>query len=109
MDDKKKYLAVKSLTDAGFNNVQLTLGTKERAIRLLYEHQVIWIRPGLYKLYDFTKGGTDVIDQRMGFYTTKTKSRRWKITTLSYIRYRYILDMARVNASTVYVKNKRER
>ena len=22
---------------------------------------------GIYKVYDFTKGGTDVIDQRMGF------------------------------------------
>ena len=31
---------------------------------------------GLYKLYDFTKCGTDIADQRMGFYTTKTKSRK---------------------------------
>ena len=24
---------------------------------------------GIYKVYDFTKGGTDIIYQRMGFYT----------------------------------------
>ena len=29
----------------------------------------------LYKLYDFTKGGTDIVDQRMGFHTCKPKSR----------------------------------
>ena len=32
---------------------------------------------GIYKVYDFTKGGTDIIDQRMGFYTCKPKSRKW--------------------------------
>ena len=31
---------------------------------------------GLYKLYDFTKGGTDIVDQRMGFHMTKIKSRK---------------------------------
>ena len=35
---------------------------------------------GIYKVYDFTKGGTDIIDQRMIFYTCKPKSRKWKIT-----------------------------
>jgi len=31
----------------------------------------------IYKLYDFTKGGTDIVDQCIGFYTTiKAKSRR---------------------------------
>ena len=24
---------------------------------------------GIYKVYNFAKGGTDIIDQRMGFYT----------------------------------------
>ena len=28
---------------------------------------------GSYKVYDFTKGGSDIIDQRMEFYTFKTK------------------------------------
>ena len=35
-------------------------------------------KPALFKVYDFTKGGTDVIDQRMGI-STRTKSRRWTI------------------------------
>ena len=29
-------------------------------------------KPAIYKLYDFTKAGTDVVDQMMGSYTTKT-------------------------------------
>ena len=29
---------------------------------------------GIYKVYDFTKGGTDIIDQRMEFYTCKLRS-----------------------------------
>ena len=39
---------------------------------------------GLYMVYDFTKGGTDILDQRKGFNTTKTKCRRWNITAFSY-------------------------
>ena len=31
---------------------------------------------GIYRLYDFTKGGTDIIDQRMWFYTCKPKYRK---------------------------------
>ena len=31
---------------------------------------------GVYKVYDFTKGETDIVDQRMGFYTWKPKSRK---------------------------------
>ena len=29
------------------------------------------------KLYDFTKGGTDIMDQKMNFYAEKCKIRRW--------------------------------
>ena len=54
-------------------------------------------KPGLYKLYDFTKGGTDIVDQKMGSYTTKAKSRKWTKVAFS-----YLLDPIRVNASTVY-------
>ena len=57
-------------------------------------------KPALYKLYDFTKGGTDIIDQRMGYYSCKPKSPRWTITALS-----YMLDTCRVNASTVLAMN----
>ena len=37
-------ISVKSLTDAGFTGVVLSLSTKDRAIRLLLEHQIIWCR-----------------------------------------------------------------
>ena len=33
-------------------------------------------KPAAFKVYDFSKGGTDIMDQRMGVYTTATKSRR---------------------------------
>ena len=44
-------------------------------------------KPKLYKVYDFAKEETDILDQRMGFYTTKTKCRRWNITEFSCSRH----------------------
>ena len=41
------------------------------------------IKLGIYKVYYFTKGGTDIIYQRMGFYTCKPKSRKWRITVFT--------------------------
>lgn len=58
---------------------------------------------GTYKLYDFTKGGTDIVDQRMGFLTCKTKSRKWTM-----VAFAYVLDMARVNSATIHALNKNE-
>lgn len=57
-------------------------------------------KPAIYKLYDFTKGGTDIIDQRIVFYSCKTKSSRWTMTAFA-----YVLDTCRVNSSTVLSKN----
>ena len=57
--------------------------------------------PAIIKFYDCTKGGTDIIDQKMGYYTVKTKSRRWTMVTFA-----YLLDTIRVNASTVLAVNK---
>ena len=54
-------------------------------------------KPAVIKLYDFTKGGTDIVDQKMGAYTTKSKSRKW-----SKVVFFYLLDTIRVNASTVF-------
>ena len=31
-------------------------------------------KPALYKLYDYTKGGIDIVDQKISFYSCKTKS-----------------------------------
>ena len=60
-------------------------------------------KPALYKLYDFTKGGTDIVDQRMGFYSCKFKARRWSMTAFA-----YIVDTARVNASTLFAMNQKK-
>lgn len=53
-------------------------------------------KPAVYKLYDLTKGGTDIVDQRMGSFTSKSKSCKWTVNVLA-----YILDTCRVNAQTV--------
>ena len=52
------------------------------------------------KLYDYTKSGTVIIDQRMEFYSCKPKSPKWTITALS-----YVLDTCQVNATTVLAVN----
>ena len=52
--------------------------------------------PALYKFYDFTKGGTDIVDQKIGSYTCKAKSPKWKMITLY-----YILDTIRINTTTL--------
>lgn len=57
-------------------------------------------KPAIYKLHDFTKGGTDVIDQRIHFYTSNSKSHKWTVNAFS-----YILDTARVNSQTVFSFN----
>ena len=33
-------------------------------------------KTAVYKVYDYLQGGTDVVDQRTKFYTSKAKSRR---------------------------------
>ena len=58
------------------------------------------VKPAVLKFYDFSKGGTDIVDQRIGKYTTNTKSRRWSMAAFS-----YILDTARVNSQTIYSMN----
>ena len=57
-------------------------------------------KPALYKLYDFTKGGTDIVDRKISFFSCKPKSRRWPIGAFS-----YFLDTCCVNASTVLALN----
>lgn len=54
-------------------------------------------KPAIFKLYDFTMGGTDRCDQMMGFLSTRTKSRRWTVNTIC-----YMLDATRVNAGTIH-------
>ena len=40
-------------------------------------------KPVIYKLYDFSKRGTDIINQRMGFYSCKLISNRWTMKCIS--------------------------
>ena len=54
-------------------------------------------KPAIYILYDFTKGGSDVMDKRISFYTVHTKSPRWTVNAFA-----YILDTTRVNSQTIY-------
>ena len=53
-------------------------------------------------MYRFTKGGTDIIDQEMGFYTCRPESRKSAITVFS-----YVIDMAPVNSSTIFALQKK--
>ena len=48
-------------------------------------------KPAIYKLYDFAKGGTDIVDQRVGFYSCKSKMPRWTMAALF-----FLLDICRV-------------
>ena len=57
-------------------------------------------KPLSYKIYDYTKGGTDIPDQKMGSYTTKYKTRKWTFVALS-----YVLNMVRINIQAIYVIN----
>ena len=56
--------------------------------------------PALIKLYDFTKGGTGIVDQKIGLYFVKTRS--WRCPSVAFS---YLLDTNRVNPSTVYALN----
>ena len=53
--------------------------------------------PAVIKLYDFTKSGTDNVDQRIAMYSPRTKSAKWTRSALS-----FVLDTARVNSATLF-------
>ena len=57
-------------------------------------------KSAIYTLYDFSKGRTDIIDQKMGFYSCKSKSKRWTMKA-----FLYVLDTCQVNPSTIYAIN----
>ena len=54
-------------------------------------------KTAIHKLYNFTKGGTDIIDRRTQFYSVNTKSLKWTVNGFS-----HILDSARVNSQTFF-------
>ena len=53
-------------------------------------------KSALYKFYDFSKGGTDIVDQKKYFYMCEAMSRKWKTAA-----FYFILDTARVNTQTM--------
>lgn len=57
-------------------------------------------KPAVIKFYDFSKGGTDIVDQRIGSYSVNTKSRKWTLAVLA-----YMLDTARINSQTIFALN----
>ena len=57
-------------------------------------------KPQSYKIYDYTKGGIDILDQGIGSNVTKYKTRKLTLVALS-----YVLDMARINSQAIYVIN----
>ena len=58
-------------------------------------------RPAIINAYNFTNNGTDVMDQRMGNYSTSSKSMRYTRKVIN-----YLLDTAVGNAQTIYHLNK---
>ena len=42
-------------------------------------------KPQVTRFYDFTKGGTDIVDQLNDYYTTRAKSCGWVLLALSYV------------------------
>ena len=59
-------------------------------------------KPALFKFYDYTKTGTDLMDQRMARrkYSAKAKSNKWTM-----VGFYYLIDTARINAQTVWSFN----
>ena len=58
-------------------------------------------KPQIFRFYDLTKGGTEIVDQMNNYFTTRAKSLRWAM-----IVHFYMLDTARVNAKTIWcIKN----
>ena len=54
-------------------------------------------KPQISKFYDFTKGGTDIVDQMNDYFITRVKSLRWVMIVLY-----YMLDTTRVNAKSIW-------
>ena len=60
-------------------------------------------KPAQYKLYDFTKRGIGECDKRSESHSCKAKSKKWTIVTL-----KYVLNMTRINAVTIFALNPNE-
>ena len=54
-------------------------------------------KPAIIKLYDFTKGGTDILDQLNDYHTCRSCTFRWDVVALF-----YMLGTIRVNSETIW-------
>ena len=54
-------------------------------------------KPAIIKLYNFTKGGTDIVDQLNDYHTCRSPTFRWDVMALF-----YMLDTIRVNSKTIW-------
>ena len=57
-------------------------------------------KPSIIKFYNDTKGRTDIVEQKMGNYSVKPKFSKWTIAVFF-----YLLDVARVNVTTLSILN----
>ena len=51
----------------------------------------------MIKLYNFTKGGTDTVDQLNHYHTCRSRKFKWDVVALF-----YMLDTIRVNSKTIW-------
>ena len=54
-------------------------------------------KPAIIKFYDFTKDGTDILDQKISKYLCKSVTRSWAM-----VHFFFLLDTIRCNALTMY-------
>ena len=60
-------------------------------------------KPAIIKFYDFTKGGTDVMDQKISKYSCKLLTHRWTM-----IHFFFLMDTIRCNAMVLHaIKHKK--
>ena len=78
----------------GTNNVAILSTTRQMHSSTKDDNKS---KPPMFKFYNFTKGGTNIVDQMNDFFTTGAKSLRCVMIVLY-----YMLDTARVNAKTIW-------
>ena len=56
-------------------------------------------KPGIYKFYDFTKGGTDIVDQLSDYYTVRFQSNRWGLVAFYYY---FSINLTNIHCTNYY-------
>ena len=92
--------AATSLKQSGNRNQGVIMATTDSVKGVTLDDKAK--KPALLKLYDYTKSGTDIMDQRMARrkYSSKAKSNRWTMVGFS-----YLLDTAWINVQTIWSLN----